>query len=117
MTFAMIFLPNPLNTRNVYVDPQGIAYLIFIPVLLGLIILYDKFIRNKRGGNSKGEIRRGWTEDEKESVRNRQGGVCNKCGRHPPRWEYHHKNGNRGDNSLNNCEGLCPNCHSGKTYG
>ena len=114
---TIIFLPNPLNTPNVYVDPKAIVGIVFFPVLLGLIFLYDKFIRKKRGDNGKGGIRRGWTEDEKESVRNRQGGVCNKCGRHPPRWEYHHRDGNRSNNNLSNCEGLCPNCHSVKTHG
>jgi len=60
--------------------------------------------------------RRGWTEQEKERVRNRQHGRCNKCHRIPPRWEYHHRDGNRNNNSLRNCEGICPNCHSVKTH-
>ena len=57
-----------------------------------------------------------WSEIEKEQVRERQDGKCNKCGRAPPHWEYHHRNGDRSDNSLSNCEGLCPNCHSLKTH-
>lgn len=60
--------------------------------------------------------RRGWTELEKEQVRIYQDSKCNKCGRPPPRWEYHHRDGNRSNNSLRNCEGLCPNCHSVKTH-
>ncbi len=67
--------------------------------------------------SEENKIRKGWTELEKEDVRIRQHGVCNKCGRPPPRWEYHHRNGNRSDNNLSNCEGLCPNCHSVKTHG
>ena len=62
-------------------------------------------------------IRKGWTEIEKEQVRIRQDGKCQKCGRPPPRWEYHHKDGNRSNDSISNCEGLCPNCHSVKTHG
>lgn len=61
-------------------------------------------------------IRKGWTEQEKEDVRIRQRGVCNKCRKPPPRWEYHHKDGNRNNSNVSNCEGLCPNCHSVKTY-
>lgn len=60
--------------------------------------------------------RRGWTENEKELVRIRQNGLCMMCNKPPPRWEYHHKDGNRSNNVLSNCEGLCPNCHSVKTH-
>ncbi len=61
-------------------------------------------------------IRKGWTVEEKEQVRIRQDGKCAHCGKPPPRWEYHHANGDRGNNSLENCEGLCPNCHSVQTH-
>ena len=83
-------------------------------LLIGIIVYY-KYFKKKRG--SKGVVRRGWSEIEKEEVRERQGGSCNKCGKSPPRWEYHHKDGNRSNNSMSNCEGLCPNCHSVKTHG
>jgi len=72
-------------------------------------------VSSSRPGNNRGP-RRGWTEQEKERVRNRQHGKCNKCRRIPPRWEYHHKDGNRSNNALWNCEGLCPNCHSVNTH-
>jgi len=61
-------------------------------------------------------VRKGWTVDEKEHVRIRQDGKCAHCNKPPPRWEYHHVNGDRSDNSLDNCEGLCPNCHSVETH-
>ena len=61
--------------------------------------------------------RKGWTEVEKEQVRIRQDGKCAKCQKPPPaRWEYHHVDGDTSNNSLENCEGLCPNCHSVKTH-
>ena len=68
-----------------------------------------------RPGNNRGP-RRGWTEQEKEQVRNRQHGKCNKCRRIPPRWHYDHKDGDRSNNSMSNCQGLCPNCHDVKTH-
>lgn len=114
---VIIGMAHTAITQRIQVDTRAIVGILFIPVLLVLIALYDKFIRKKRGGNGKGGIRRGWTEQEKEDVRHRQGGVCAKCGKSPPRWEYHHRNGNRGDNSLSNCQALCPNCHSVKTHG
>ena len=54
-------------------------------------------------------------EMEKEEVRIRQDGKCNMCQKPPPRWEYDHIDGNRDNNDLSNCQGLCPNCHSVKT--
>lgn len=43
--------------------------------------------------------------------------ICNKCSLDvwleiPIPLELHHKNGNSDDNSLNNLELLCPNCHA-----
>jgi len=61
-------------------------------------------------------VRKGWTVDEKEKVRIRQDGKCAHCTKPPPRWEYHHIDGDRSNNSLDNCEGLCPNCHSVETH-
>ena len=61
-------------------------------------------------------VRRGWTVEEKEQVRIRQDGKCAHCGKPPPRWDYHHVDGDRSNNSLDNCEGLCPNCHSVETH-
>jgi len=43
-----------------------------IPIIVFAVIVGLLSKRKKR--SSKGGIRRGWTEDEKESVRNRQGG-------------------------------------------
>lgn len=92
-------------------------------VILIVIIVILAGIVKSRGKSSvsspptSGPLpRRGWTELEKEQVRIYQNGKCNKCGRPPPRWEYHHKDGNRSNNSLRNCEGLCPNCHSVRTH-
>ena len=60
--------------------------------------------------------RRGWTDMQKEDVRERQDGRCNECNKHPPRWEYHHIDCDSSNNRLDNCEALCPNCHSIKTH-
>ena len=32
-------------------------------------------------------------------------------------WDYDHKNGDRSNNKLSNCQALCPNCHAKKTRG
>jgi len=61
-------------------------------------------------------VRRGWTVEEKEQVRIRQDGKCAHCGKPPPRWDYHHADGDRSNNQMDNCLGLCPNCHSVETH-
>jgi len=47
----------------------------------------------------------------------RQNFCCNECGKYSEVLEFHHKNGNRADNRLSNCEALCPNCHRKKHKG
>jgi 5-methylcytosine-specific restriction endonuclease McrA len=32
-------------------------------------------------------------------------------------WNYDHKNGDRSNNKITNCQALCPNCHAKKTRG
>ena len=97
------------------------------------ISCYDEYIRHEpnSGGmlymknlaldkltnlkNKKPIERKGWTESEKEQVRINQDGKCAICQKPPPRWEYDHIDGNRSNDSVSNCQGLCPNCHSVKT--
>lgn len=64
----------------------------------------------------KNKVRNGWSESEKEQVRISQDGKCAKCQKPPPRWEYDHIDGNRSNDIVSNCQGLCPNCHSVKTH-
>ncbi len=59
--------------------------------------------------------RRGWTSIQKEQVRNRQYDKCNMCFTSPPKWKYDYFDGDKSNNDLNNCQGLCPDCLSIKT--
>lgn len=59
--------------------------------------------------------RRGWNSIQKEQVRNRQYGNCNMCFTPTTQWKYNHIDGNKNNNDLNNCQGLCPDCLSVKT--
>ena len=76
-------------------------------------ILLDKLTDLK---NKKPIERKGWSESEKEQIRIDQDGKCALCQKPPPRWEYDHIDGNRSNDSVSNCQGLCPNCHSIKTH-
>jgi len=58
--------------------------------------------------------KRVWSRDEKEQVRARQFGRCNMCFREPTRWKYDHFDGDKRNNDISNCQGLCPKCKSEK---
>ena len=90
-----------------YIVGIGLIFIIILAIIAGRY-------RKKFLAQSLASI--GWTEAEKEKVRTRQDGKCAKCQKPPPaRWEYFHLDGDRTNNSLENCEGLCPNCYSVKT--
>ncbi len=59
--------------------------------------------------------RLGWSSIQKEQVRNRQYGRCNMCFTQPSQWKYDYINGDKSNNELNNCQGLCAHCYSVKT--
>jgi len=61
------------------------------------------------------EPRKGFTKTTKEDTWRRQGFRCNSCGEYSNYFDFHHKDGNRGNNYPSNCEALCPNCHAKKT--
>ena len=85
---------------------------IIVMVAVVLILTFKKYGSKIR---LRKRPRRGWTEIQKKEVRDGQGGVCNTCGEVPPIWRYDHVDGNRSNNSMSNCQGLCPNCHDVKT--
>jgi len=59
--------------------------------------------------------RRGWSSIQKEQVRSRQYDKCNMCFTPSSHWKYDHIDGNKSNNDLDNCQGLCPDCYSVKT--
>ncbi len=92
-----------------YVVGAGLVFIIILAIIAG---------RYRKKFLAESLPRKEWTEAEKEQVRIRQDGKCAECQKPPPaRWEYNHMDGNKSNNSLENCEALCPNCHSVKTDG
>ena len=111
--------------HNAWIDARGwIAGIIILIIIVAILIAISKakplpsptYSDNTDYSYTAPVVRRGWTVDEKEQVRIRQDGKCAHCGKPPPRWDYHHVDGDRSNNSLSNCEGLCPNCHSVETH-
>lgn len=65
--------------------------------------------------NPKPIPRKDFTESTKKSSRFIQGNACNRCKKYTDLWDYHHRDRDRSNNSLENCEALCPYCHAKKT--
>jgi len=56
-----------------------------------------------------------WSNIQKEEVRKRQYQMCNICYTKPSKWAYDHIDGNKKNNNVNNCQGLCQKCKSEKS--
>jgi len=83
--------------------------------ILGLIGIIGGIIGvNRKKIGSAIFQKRSWSRDEKELVRARQHGRCNMCFREPSRWAYDHFDGDKRNNDISNCQGLCPECKSEK---
>jgi hypothetical protein len=59
--------------------------------------------------------RQGLSGIQKDQVRDRQYGKCNMCFTPPTKWKYDYIDGNKNNNDLNNCQGLCSDCYLIKT--
>jgi len=85
-------------------------------IILALIGIIGSIIGvSAKKGKLKIFQRRGWSSTQKEQVRDRQYDKCNMCFTQPSQWKYDYINGNKSDNDLNNCQGLCSHCYSVKT--
>ena len=106
-------ITNPETGEMVLNDEQTPIVEIIILALIGTVGGIVVFSVKK----GKFEIfqRRGWSSVQKEQVRSRQYGKCNMCFTPPSHWKYYHVDGNKSNNDLNNCQGLCPDCYSVKT--
>lgn len=64
---------------------------------------------------SKSKTRRNFPKDTKDIVLSEQKNKCKDCGNKSKIWDFDHIDGDNSNNSLNNCQALCPNCHAKKT--
>jgi 5-methylcytosine-specific restriction endonuclease McrA len=56
--------------------------------------------------------RKAFSQSVKDTILLRQANSCKRCLEYIKPLEFHHKNGDRSNNKLWNCESLCPNCHA-----
>jgi len=108
----LVFSIIVLNFKSQIEQSKELSYIV-LGVLFGIVLsafYFSSIINSKLR-------RRGWNDEQKTVVKRRQGWVCNRCKETPNNWEFHHRDGNRSNNDLSNCEGLCPNCHAKITHG
>lgn len=65
----------------------------------------------------KNKDRRYFSAEVKKQVLIDQKYKCAICKKSIGVWDYDHKDGNRSNNKISNCQALCPNCHAKKTRG
>ena len=100
-------------------DYVGIGILGLIGIIVAVIGVSRKKIVSVIGVSRKKIVsgiaqKRGWSKIQKEQVRTSQYDICNICYRKPTRWVYDHIDGDKRNNDLSNCQGLCPECKSEK---
>jgi len=82
-------------------------------IIRGLIAISKELIREGFGGKTP---RRGFSKLTQEVTRIAQNFRCNRCGKIlGEEYNFHHKDGNRSNNYISNCEVLCLDCHYKET--
>jgi len=109
---------NDSKTDEILNDDQTIIVEIIILVgIVGVIgVIAKKRIVGVIGVSAKKRIfemfqRRGLSGIQKAQVRDRQYGKCNMCFTPPTKWKYDYIDGDKSNNDLNNCQGLCFDCY------
>lgn len=74
-----------------------------------------KFIEIKERQKPRNLIRKYFSEEIQEATLRKQNHRCASCDKILKIVEFDHIDGNRSDNSVSNCQALCPNCHAYKT--
>lgn len=82
------------------------------PVELAAGILFGCILENQKG---KKMIRKHFPKSIQNAVLKIQRNRCNMCGKKLEEINFDHIDGNRSNNSITNCQALCPNCHAKKS--
>jgi len=91
-------------TQAIYITAGVIALIVAIAV----IAIYSG--RKSDPEFYKDVKRKDFTLETKERVKELQEGKCAICEKNPTDWEFYHIHG-MDDNSIENCQGLCIECH------
>jgi hypothetical protein len=105
------------QTGEIILDDEQTIYVgigIFVVIVI-VAVIAKASTSNSSSDSYKDVERKHFTPKTKESVKELQHGKCADCGKYPTHWEFDHID-SRGDNSIDNCQGLCKDCHQDKTF-
>jgi hypothetical protein len=110
-------LPPASNTNTttspvIIPPPSTYSWVAFIVFLIILIAAIAWKLKHRRG---KHKERQHFPDSVKEKVLEKQRHRCTDCNRVLNVVDWHHRNGDRSDNSESKCVALCPNCHAVRT--
>ena len=95
-------------------DEQMINVVIGVVIFIIIIAGVATVLRKKSEPELYKDVdRKEFAESTKLQVMENQHGKCAECGEIPKDWEFDHMYG-VGDNSIENCQGLCSDCHRKK---
>ena len=77
--------------------------------------LAEMLLRILEKDSSKPKSRRVFSKSIKAETLEMQNHRCKSCGKESDVWDFDHADSNSSNNSLENCQALCPNCHAKKT--
>lgn len=100
-----------LNGYGYDTEELVIISLLFLMIIIGLLTCLSRALKQRR------KKRRLFTAQTKRLVLKSQKFKCLICRINVGIWDYDHKDGNRGNNKLSNCQALCPICHAKKSRG
>ena len=109
MLWVLIKEPGNQNTYDSLTINQIVLIIIILWSIAGLVILIKKRIKHKY------TERRGFPEYIKDEILQKQQNKCAHCKSYLRAREFDHKDGDRSNNNISNCQALCPTCHSLKT--
>jgi len=78
-----------------------------VDVSVKALMLYSKAKKQK----IKPGKRKYFSEKKQDITKKDQNYKCDKCGKKAKFFEFHHRDGNRSNNDLSNCQALCLDCH------
>jgi hypothetical protein len=114
----------PANTKPPIVAPEKPSvpssngsnliplFIIIVSLFVFAAIIGRKLKRRKK---RKGPDRHDFSESDKIETMRKQDHRCAICGIFLNVVDWHHKNGDRSNNHISNCQALCPNCHADRT--
>jgi len=83
-------------------------------LIIDLLIAYSNTPEKNSRNIKRGKRKQFSTKTQKLALL-KQRNLCADCGIFLWYPEFHHKDGDRTNNHISNCEALCPNCHAKKT--